>query len=128
MFLVIWMLYESDTLRQNGLILQKWGMLECLSAVTKPFPLLFFSTYSNFGCFEVKGPWPNLPSAFPQVHPAVRVLPRPRAPRVAAAVPRPLRKCAPSKQNQGSHLIMGTPAQFLRYRMQCDRDGNESHI
>lgn len=30
---------ESDTPPQNGMILQQWGMAECPSAATKPFPL-----------------------------------------------------------------------------------------
>lgn len=66
----------------------------------------------------LKGLWkePILPSGFSQAHPAARVLPRPPAPpAAAAAAPRPPRKCAPSKQNLGSHLTMGTPAPFLRY-------------
>lgn len=92
----------------------------------------------------LKGLWkePVLPSGFSQAHPAARVLPQPPAPpAAAAAAPRPPRKCAPSKQNPGSHLTMGTPAPFLRYgeevlaecgefvtKPKGNKESNEQHL
>lgn len=111
---------ELEIQWQNSPIYKKWEMSKYLNTLPTIFKIHFYHT--NFWVSRhssvLKGLWkkPVLPSGFSQAHPAVRVLPRPPAPpAAAAAAPRPPRKCAPSKQNPGSHLTMGTPALFLRY-------------